>query len=980
MSIKTFMALSVSVVLLPALAEEYLLDALIEKNKFTWYQVSDEGVTNKVDGPIPGVDLKVIALGNNPGQSTDYSFNSVTFDYTNAVSTKMVGTWVDTGSATTIGAGGIAMAANNAWTVGKKANNQGKDRVLVKLGADQTWQGPDGTSWARFCVGYNGYQDYCHASVKALDGVGSWTLDGRLEVFLNGSNELENVDVTVNGSARLFLVGSYDYKASGGTTTYVTDVRLGAKSLTVFGDTPGTRANLIVGKKHDVCTIVGNTTPVSTAPAAFDDATYAPVVTFDGNVVVDADTAEYGLTRLNVRNGDSTFGGDVRLTREAVQIDVGEGASLAFTGTVAEDEGVLTVLTVSGSGRLSLPEGASLAGVALDGATLALPVGSQLPFPVSGTGSLEIEGNGFISMASGDLVGYTGEEIVVKSGTLILTSAAELAAGVRIKTVDDGALVVLDPTGFDADTRMSGTKNLLNGPLVVTDEPIENTTVSVGGDEVLQVFGSGLKASASVEVADGGTIRFYCTASITATVRTKGGAMVETTDHSVTGTLSGAVSSANETGEQRTVLLKSPGLVRLAGGGSVLSEKGTAKTLTLQVEGHVEIVSAELKCSAQFKLVDGDVLICDGGAFNHDSTMNNSQHVYLGAGQTGDVCLTVGAGGCLTLGNNTMLQMGFVKNCESRLVLDGGTINFQTADGFSLNYWGKGDGVFEMRSGMFYTCRQIARAGAGGTAKFIWSGGTIAAPLEGNRFDYETLVGTDVAVEMSGECTLDMDRFTKPVVANAPVGGSPWAVDPSTRLAVQGSATSDWAQKFVLRNADPLAMTLDLNGMRSAIVEIADAAKDVELAWVLPGTNGSVCATGTSPALVASYVVPAGVPFEPSLTDGWHEGFAAVTMKDLTFETGSILKLTTQSGGAIPPLEVPGKLYLPETMTCFVDRAGGAPLDGVQTVVTAEDGIVGECAWTFAGRGMTPDRTTMSVSGNALVFCYKRPGFLLLLR
>ena len=62
------------------------------------------------------------------------------------------------------------------------------------------------------------------------------------------------------------------------------------------------------------------------------------------------------------------------------------------------------------------------------------------------------------------LSGYAAPEIAVTSGTLVLDSVAALPQGCKVVTSGTGALMLVDPTGFDADTHMGGTQNLAGTP------------------------------------------------------------------------------------------------------------------------------------------------------------------------------------------------------------------------------------------------------------------------------------------------------------------------------------------------------------------------------------------------------------------------------------------------------------------------------------------------------------------------------------
>ena len=952
------------------MADTYLVNA--NGNSWIWCQVDGQGTTNTVSAPAAStaVDAVVIAGTSNPRQSGNFTFSSLAFDYaaTSASSTP----WTDGNGVSTIGAGGVTMSAGNSWTYGCRANDV-EDRARVVLAANQTWQGPLDTPWARFAVGYNGYQDYCHTSVKAGNGVSSWQIGGRLQLFLSGSNQLENVDVTIGQLARLRLVGSYVHSSN----VYDTNVRLGANSLTIVGGDSGSDLpHLAIGMVNDIKSL--DSSLQQTAPDRFDDYMLAPLVTFDGAVRIVSGTARYGLSRLVARNGASTFSGDVVFTTSSPRIEIESGASLEFTGTLMEADGVDTVLDVSGSGSLALPAATAVSGVALDGIALSLACDGELHTAVSGTGSLTLSSSGNIMVPEGCLVGYMGSEIVVTSGTLVLPSIASIAEGVKIRTEGDAALIVVDPTGFDRETDMTGTKNLVSDPLVVTDSPIEGETVSVGAGEVLKVYGSGLKASSRVSVADGGTIRFFRTATVHAPVNTYGGVSLVVSANSVTGTLAGVFTATNTAAAQRYVDVDAPGLVRFSGGGTIWSTpNSSADMLDFRISGgNAEISGAVMTCPAAFRMLSGTMTVKDGGALVNDATYRTRRGFYMNGDLTGDVRLVIGEGGTVTLGNDVSFYIGGTSaGREARVILDGGTLNFLTADHFWFCYSGAGDTVFEINSGTLNTCRQFERQATAGSASVIWRGGTIKAPDSGVTFNFTTLTKSDgISFLLDGNCTLDMNRFKQSsVISNVMASGGAWTATARTTLRVLRSSTANWAARLSLVNFTPNGMAFDLNDARSADVEIVGATDDVAVTWVVPGTNGVLSAAGTSPALVASYLVPSGTGFAPSMMEGWNTGFSSVIQQDVSFESGSSLLLATNPQGMFTPLSIAGALYLDGTLTCVVNAAAKRPAGGSQAVISAAGGISGTCSWAVSG--VSAKRTSISTGAGELLFSYVAPGF-----
>ena len=368
-------------------------------------------------------------------------------------------------------------------------------------------------------------------------------------------------------------------------------------------------------------------------------------------------------------------------------------------------------------------------------------------------------------------------------------------------------------------------------------------------------------------------------------------------------------------------------------------------------------------------------------------TYNTARSFYMNGALSGDVKFVIGEGGTVSLGNNSSLYMGGSStDYEARMVLDGGTLNFTTADRFYFCYDGYGDTVLEINSGTINTLRVFDKYDASkpGRATILWRGGTIKGAdtsittmLNNRAF----LTGSGVSMLVDGDCTLDLDRFSKLAVTNAsPSGTGSWTGTSRAKLRVLKASEATRAQKLVLANFAPNGMAIDLNGANGADVEILGADSDLSVTWVAPGTNGVLRAIGTSPALAASYIVPDGASFSASTLEGWNSGFSAVTHNDLSFEPGSTLLLATGPDGLFSPISILGSIALSGALSCYVDATAHRPAPQAQVVVSAAGGASGECSWTVSGKNISLPRSALSAGAEGLSFLYTDAGLMLILK
>jgi hypothetical protein len=539
--------------------------------------------------------------------------------------------------------------------------------------------------------------------------------------------------------------------------------------------------------------------------------------------------------------------------------------------------------------------------------------------------------------------------------------------------------MLLDWTGFDAQKHMEWTANYGNDAMVVTDVPVENTALSVGSGETLQIFGSGLKRSSTVSLADGSSIVFHKPATVYAAVTNTGSVTVRSypgAEGEFAGVVALRPSSTNE--------IYAEGGLTFSGG--LRSDTATYR----HRKGRVLIKTAESKFYKGYpQFYEGTMLITNANLAVEGCTFRMDME-----GQTGDMEVRILERGFLTFDNNGIANIGRSNDFESRLVIDGGTLQHGTPDSFRMNYNGTGRSVIDFIDGTLFTRRRIwsghDMSSEDGYARFIWRGGTMSTGTGTYAYQYRelfmgTVPGSSTASDTTGvefivegtNCVLDLGNFKYPdAISNFTGKASRMIGAPGAVLTVKGRKDVDC--KMTLVGFEPNGMALDLNPDPKVDVEIAGDGEPMELGWVAPGTNGTVTCIGTPTPLAVNYVVRSGGTFENSYTNGWNSGFASVAVNDLVFGEGSVYRVYAGVDG-FSPLSLAGVLSLPAKMTLAVDRsAASVPAGEGQTLVSAAGGVEGECAWTF--KGVSKFSSLVYAGENALLFDYKPKATFMLVR
>ena len=879
----------------------------------------------------------------------------------------------------TIGKGGL-----RATAAGIRANFYSGDQSL-KLAASQVWSGPAASALSSvpFIVGLggDGWNYFYNGSLTPLKPGLELTLRGDLWVRdYYMTNDLSTCDVRIEAPAFVSL------QKAGNAPTSTDYGRIRARKVTFAG---GAGMSFGITSKIIADAYAGSPTELTS------DRVAKTLVLENGGVLHAAEPTVWSDVRLEATGtAVNTVVGTFVLQDEVTEVGIAEGATLDLRGaTLLPADGVEATLAVTGPGTVVL-DMQDLADVGIsDFGGAAIELHGHGALDAANVGALTLVGDGVVTLPQGLA---SASAVKVTSGTLLLDSVAALPVGVKVETEGSGNLMLRDWTGFDKDTMMSGTKCTVKaGDVLVTDDPIEGTAVALGSGQTLWVCGDGLKASSTLTLGNGASVVFLRTTTVSAPVTQDGSVTVSASDPSVTGTLAGTWTSSAGTSQ-------APTSCNVATAGTVVfsGDMTFAANNTLDIRGEVMYRG---EANRKPTLTAGALVRFYSGrlTFVNSTFAISGQHPGLGLyqeDQEGDVAAVFGPGSSVTFGNNQNPIIGRSDTYESRFVIDGGTVSTGTYDPIALNGYETGRGVFEFKAGEFKTNRRIfigwnlsGTVYHKGTAKVIWSGGTWIG--QGNAYRYffpELIAGKPSNTEFviaGTNCVLNLENFTKYSVVsnfNQVLNGTVMRAEPGSKLKiVANNQDSDvFCGKVVLSAFEGDGLTLETVASEKhggVEVEIPNATGPVELGWTLPGTGSSVKATGTSPALVANYVVPAGQTFATDRDySGAFVGFSSVTTDDLVFEPGSTLDFPIVNG--VPTLlTVPGSVFLPETMT-YVARQSGtrAELTGAP-VLKATGGIVGDCTWTSGG-GISKRDSSLVADGDQLLLDYHPTGTVLTVR
>lgn len=806
--------------------------------------------------------------------------------------------------------------------------NVGTEGAEIHLEESQTWSGPDANSLssAPFIIVPNYLASKtCRGYVSAKDDI-VWTLAGDMVLpWLISNHALTNIDIVIKSPALIAL-----HKGDWG------EGKLHARKVTFDGG---------YGIKFGKDTVI--------IPYTSTDNNYGGSRTY-GIGSVPLITPVQVAETIELKNG---------ATLKAIETTVvSGGVSIVSSGTITNKvEGVFNF--ADNDTTFHIEEGS-----VLDLSAASLTGSGKYAFTGAGGVVLPISGAADEFLHLPDFSGHTGElSVIVASGTLVLENATAIPEGCTIVTEGDGGVLVIDDTGFDAETMLGGTKKKVEpSRLVVTDADVEGE-VSVEDGETLNVFGNGLGENASLKLWGGATVMFRKNASVSSPVWSTNTVTFKTFDSSVTGTVAGVYS---KNGSQ-TVDLRSPGLLVLSGGGVI--------GIVNMYNGNVAVTGKYSVKGATY-FYGGHMLVHNGGEWVYTA---NDQHLRLDKNSEGDSCLEIGPGGYVDDTANSHSTYIGSTSYQSKLLVSGGH--------FCHRYHNFGmykNSTVEIRSGTFECRRRISCSGTADNSKIILGDGTWYC--YGGNYCPQLFTGT-------GFCTVSFEGNSTLNIANGQqerndttndVPQCTYVCKPGSRLKLIGR--SDVNSILTLHNFNADGLVFDINDIpdrtdKGIKVKFVDPGENVAVGYVLPGISGNefmpVAGEGASVRLNASYVVPEGVTFDTSsLPQGWYSGFAETSVSNLVFETGSTLQFPFPTA-PYAPLSIAGSLTLPAAMN-YTATGTSKPKVKLATIVDPAEGIIQgeeECVWTSTG-WLNPEYATFSAVEGKLVFSYDPPGTILILR
>ena len=829
----------------------------------------------------------------------------------------------------TIGGYGIHSVAGNTLQMYYAGTGE-----KIHLAESQTWSGPaaETLSSAPFVIVPNYIYDNTYKGYVGAEDDAVLTLEGDLVVpWIVYDHPLTNMDVVIKAPAILSLPkGSYGLG------------NLYARNVTIDGG-----CGIKFGVDKSFVPVSGSsdrggagTYGIGSYPLISPVHVAETIVLANGATLtaLDTTTVSGGVTVVSSGTVANAFSGTFNLTAGETVLRIPSGSTLDLTGATFTGDGALKV---DGSGTLILD------------------------------GSIN-DPSGRFYLSDAALAGFEGD-FVVSGGTLVLEHASSIPSGKTVTTSGDGALLLIDATGFNAETQMGGTKALAEpSRLVVTDADVTGA-VTVNNGETLLVYGNGLGENASLTLKGGATVMFLRSATVSAPTWYTNTVYYKTFDASVTGTVASVI-TLSDTPESDALSARlqidSPGLVNFSGSGQF--DEFRMNTGNAAITGEYRVYGAQA-------FYGGHMTVRDGGSIRVSKSW---QYLRLHDNSSRDACLEIAAGGtyeiaagdCRTyVGRNDTAY-------ESKLLLTGGTY-IHKKDWLYLN----SKGVIEVRAGLFQTGRRITCNASAGSAKVLLKGGEFYVQGDSNYafalFDGEG----PCTVEVDGNATL---RHSGIAVMRDSTNETPnitWTCTEGARLKVVGRDNSD-DSTLVLHNfeADGLIFdfnTSDYNAYRE-VVRIIDPKDPIGIGFVLPGKTGSkIVASNAVPALVASYVVPAGQTLDAAaLPSDWYEGFGAVSVSNIIFETGSTFRFPFF--GTAAPLAISGLLTLPDAMNYSVIQTGQKATVAEVPVITPALGTVeaeGGSAFTCTG-GVPSSAATLSVANGGLAFSYKVTGGMFLIR
>ena len=676
-----------------------------------------------------------------------------------------------------IGEGGVEFVKRAVFSMGFNSNwNTG-----LGLNGSQTWSGTESGDYADAILGTPAYYSsgtYSKMPITFAPNDMTWTIDRNLNIwYFSSSTEfsktnLRNANIRVCAPAHFYLPQDFTQQHQSNPAVRGAPGILRAKKLTLSGDGAdtfpiGRSVTLTQPLTGLASSSIGMTTSLSPTNVALT------LELNNGADLTATSPALFSITNLLVTGtGESVLSGSFTfdMPENVVNVALADGATLNFAGTFSEaNAGTSLAATGTGKVAISAANWRLTGGIAAEsGVTLALAGDGTLATSVSGAGALEISatvGQRLYVPASA-LSGWTGSQITVKSGTLLLDHEMP---GVTV-TTESGASV------------------MYGGEFVVTDEVRTEATINVPAGQTLHIYGNGLTAATHVTLGGGTNVHFHTSATIGATMEVAAGSDgAWTTSYfyvpsaSVTGTVAGAVSSGSG---YSIVATDGPGGVIFGGGGELYANSrfevhgGSSAILT---GGVYRVGSAGCACTywrgTESAGSWGRYLgIRDGGRLEFAASATErfaffAEPLKDSASYARSATLEIGEGGTVILGNNCRTYVGGNQR-SGELILSGGTMRTGTGCGIYLGYNGYSVGTFRFNGGLLDISTPFRKSDKTDQSLVYWNGGTlkIGADYSSDSIMTGDLMSDNVTRKFSvgilGDCTIDLSDMPRNAIYN----------------------------------------------------------------------------------------------------------------------------------------------------------------------------------------------------------------------
>ena len=861
--------------------------------------------------------------------------------------------WND-GYAVSIGAGGLEFRQNGAFNAGSTGDAQGNARI--KIMANQTWKAPlsGSVNYSDVNIGwYYGYR-YLKMPLYADPSVNDLTLEGRLRLWMHSyANNLPNLDITVKHPARLIAVKAMN-------TSNELNGKINARKIKLSGDGYLT---LPIGGSMPWHLNANTITLYDT----LDPDHFAETLELTDGADIQPLTAgtpiSVSITNLLVNGtGESAFSGAWTMTEPVTRVAFADGATLSLAGTFSEGV-VSAAIEAEGNGvlKINLATFGLTGGISLGSQTVLSLVGSGTVPTFTGGREIRIDaGSGaFIYLGASALSAFTGNSIVVSSGTLVLD---EPLAGVTVTTTGSGAVLYAS-----------------QDPTIVTDAVRTESAYTLAANATLKVFGNGLTAATSLTLDGGNTVMFYAPATIASplTLAANGAkSYIRVSNSSFTGTIVGAVSVP----DSGTLAVDGAGSVIFAGGGD-FHESGhfeilngasttfTGGTYTFGGSANIYMGTYSggtyINCGHYFGVCSGGNLVF--GAI--DKTLPVSPAIYVTAPKnydTGDnpTIFEIGTGGRVTLPINRAIYVGSYGG-TSRMRLSGGTFVMDEWSYVYFGYGGYSNGFFDFSDGVLEQRHSFRLNGSNNNSLINWTGGMwkiLSGTFTDNSlFDGGLSSGTrKVAVGINGDCTLDLSECGTSEFVNIAGTTNRGEWYGNGKLTVKGGKT------FVM-NSVPNGIDLALEGTGTTVRLSADArvfdyaACVANAVWRKPATfeYDSTSAQLANVSLQSLTVTNGAAVVTNAKSDRTVTVNAVTVASDGVWDNATTLDSALRSVGSLTFAEdsIWRTTFVNDVATTFTLSGGNGILS-----------LPASMRYAVVGRGTPPDRLIVaaSVTGSPL--------------